>query len=161
MSSVQKSADDLRNLANRFRSVMEVAEVLERIGSLEQTEREAQVRKESAYAQAEEAKKSLAEVSQQLEKANFELKTIEKRGLEAQESAQAKASEIVNKANRDAATIITDAKHSESEVLAAASDKLEEIKIMDRNIADKKDELAAIIKQIVDMKAKIQALVKG
>jgi hypothetical protein len=65
MSNVLKSADEVRKLAKMFKSLGDVVEVLDRVGSVEQAEQEAMARVEKLNAEAGKAKALIAACEQE------------------------------------------------------------------------------------------------
>lgn len=158
MSNAMKAADDIKSLASRFRSVLEVAEVLEKIGSLEQAVRDAESKKKAAYADAEKAVSLLNDKAEELEKANAEI------GKAKEASAS-----IVAQANQKAGVIIAEAEVKAGEIISKAnSDKAvveEAIKSLNAKsvslsgeISKQESHLADIKKHIQDAKSKISGI---
>ncbi len=102
MTDVNQAATHAKNLAKQFRGVMEVAEVLEEIGNLEQTRAEAgrraiEAREEAARAadEREKAVKALVQVQGDLDVAKDTVALVI-------QSSETKAEEIIQKARAEA-----------------------------------------------------------
>ena len=158
MSDISKAAHDLKVLAQRFRPVLDVVDALERIGSLEDAERDAKERTAHAKAEADTAAASLVTVQQQVAEAHkkIQLATTDAEQIVAQ--ATQDADQIRARARTDADRIRQEAEaakatiQKESEALTVTKTRLA------GEVEAKQKELAAITARIAETKASIAKL---
>lgn len=161
MSHASKAAEDIKSFASRVRSFLEVADALEKIGSLEQAESEALVkadraRQEGAAAEAEANKKKadLAKVDEEIEYAR---KSAEEIVSNAKTRAMAMLDEAGVKAN-ETVRMASDRKSSvESEILTAG----EKLRGLLSTIAEKESVLKAVNSKIEEAREKVASLFKS
>jgi len=159
MSNLIKAAEDIRSLAKRFAPIFAVADALEKIGSIEQAERDAVIRKDAAYAEEEKAKAVLAAKHEQLKAVELDIEAAKQKAEEIVSKAHAKAEEIVALSHEKSDAIVKDAK-SQKEIIEKAIDshrvKFQDLTVL---IEQKKAELDKINLELEKMKAKIAAFV--
>lgn len=160
MSNLIKVAEDVKGLAKKFQGILNLAQALEEIGSLEQAARDAVIAKDKNYEEVEKSKAAVEESKKDLLKALSEI-----------EFAENKAKDIVNVAYEKATKIVSDA-HEES--LKAKAEIEKNKKIIDENfvaagkellalesdVLVKKQELNALKKEVEEVKQKFAALLK-
>lgn len=117
MGNLIQAAEDIRRLAVRFKSIMEVADALEVIGSIEQAEREALIRKDQAIALEQDAVKSLQNVKLEIENEKLKLEAIRKN-----------ADDVLRDANYSAATIFEKTKQKAEDIIKSANAEFNKIK---------------------------------
>jgi DNA repair exonuclease SbcCD ATPase subunit len=158
MSRASQAADDIKNLATKFRSLLTLAEALEAIGSIEQAERDAKSRKDKAVAEE-------AVSAQQLTLAVARLKTAEEKIADVDRNA----AEIIRNAEDKAASIISEAKASASAISAESDKRVDAVKqdivilrgslqALQGKIDEKTAELANLTKAIEDAKSRVLSL---
>lgn len=161
MGNSIKIAEDLRALANKFKSIVEVSELLTSLGSIEQAEREAIVRKDAAYKAAEEAQAKLAALDEDLVLAQGEVSKADEQANELHRSSLDKAAQVVAKAHEDAKEIKFGAESAKAQIQNQTNEAKRELKVVFDQIKSKKDELASIEDQVAETKAKISAFIGG
>ena len=160
MSNAMKAADDLKSIAKRFQGIMEVAQILEKLGSLEQAERDAVVRKDAAYAEEKKAQLLILELDGKVAMKQEAIKKAEELAEGIVLKAKEKAQQVYNElAEKNAAAL---KQSNEIKVLAeaAVSAKRVEVEDLNKQIAAKKLELEDVSSQIAAVKAKLSALFK-
>jgi chromosome segregation ATPase len=158
MSDVQKAAHDFRALAAKFRIFLEVADTLERIGSLEEAERSAIKRKDSAVALETEAKASLAKVHHDLDNRKQGVKEAKEQAEVIISDAHIKAEAIRSGAKLDASVTIDAVGHEKSKVEEQVNNLRSELTRVQSQLDLKRKELEAITKQINNTRERIAAL---
>jgi len=159
VSNLSKVAEDVKGLAKKFQSILELAAALDGIGSIEQATRDAESAKMKAYNEMELAKFSLSDAKKDLAKAE-----------EAIKAADAKAYDIASKANEKAAEILAEAVSVSNKKIqegdkkklvldAQFNDACKELASLQAEIAGKKNELEDVKAQINSIKSKLQAFV--
>lgn len=158
MSNAMKAADDLKSIAARFRGIIEIAGVLEKIGSLEQAEREAHSRKESADKAASEAKKK-AEVAEQA-LARYEKEFSDARLLSQQIISNAKqdAIGIFEKANAKADEIEQKALQRRSVIENEIVDRIKQSDNLHNTIKEQTKVLESITLRISEARKSVESL---
>lgn len=158
MSNANKVADDIKGFVKKFKWMQEAAEYLEKVGSLEQAERDANKRKENAYKEAEEASLMADKKKLELAKASAELEEIKNKSLETEQLGNKRFSDIVKEAKEKAEQIVNEANANKSVILNEIELKVTAHNKVLEDIERAKVELAGIETQIKDMKNKIAAL---
>lgn len=155
MSNATKAADDIKSLAARFHSVLEVADVLEKIGNLDQAVRDAENRKnvaikesERAVGDASEKKKILAGILSDIESAKGAVD-------QQQKNARAQANEIIDDARAKSVEIVKGAEQMRSNSSAHVRAETSKVDALKRDIAQLEGVLAGIKTHIQEAKRKI------
>lgn len=156
--SANHAADQIKSLAAKFKGLFVLAEELEKIGSLDQAARDAQIRKEKAYADADKAMKEYEHNKIALEKAKAEIVEVEEKAKSIEASANKKASELIASAQEKIKLL----QSAFDEKSLERNNKLSELHAHARNLEAeiqlKKSELASLQKEIAGVKAKVAAL---
>lgn len=160
MSEILKAAEDIVSYASRIRSFLQVADVLKRIGNIEQAEGEAKNRAESARQEADAADAILENKNAQVAKV-----------VEDIEYAKKSAEEIIANANRRAMEIVDGAGVRANEAFRAADEQKMSIEkeisaLLGKRddmlafISEKESELSVIVAKISEAKEKVASLFK-
>jgi peptidoglycan hydrolase CwlO-like protein len=152
MNKILKAADEVKKLHRMFAALGDVIDVLDRVGSLEQAESEAQARIDKLNAEAKSLGKRIdeatAEAARILEVANEQATSVrlavEKQNAEAIAAARAKADEMEARA-----TAIIDRAKAEADAMHAKACEAAD------SVTRAQEELAAIEKKIDDARARI------
>jgi chromosome segregation ATPase len=161
MSKFNKAADDIQNLANRLRPLLDLQDFLQEIGSLDQAASEAGVRKEKAVKDAEYATACLLDAKKDLEKVYNDISLAEDKAQEILDNAKAKAVAIIEAANIKAADIGYAMDKKQADLDTKFSDACKELAGVQADILDKKNELENVKAQVSSIKSKLQAFVGG
>lgn len=159
MSDKINAADAIRRLAKQYEQMVFAAEVLDKIGSLDQVTKEQSAAADAARAEADKAK---AEVK----KAKDDLKKVKDDAAEVVADAQAKADRVRGEAEIEANRLIEDAASqatvAASKIIDAA--RAEAVSIKESTKADvakankAKADLQAAEAELVKLQAAIDAL---
>lgn len=160
MSNTSKAAEDIKGLAKKFSGFLEVASVLEKIGSLEQAERDANSRKEKAYKEAEEAQSMSEKQKIELAKAVAEVEVMKNKSLELEQFGNKRFSDIVKDAKEKSEQIINEANANKAIIVNEIELEVIKHNKIKEDIEKAKVELASIESQIKEMKNKIAAFVR-
>lgn len=127
MSDKFRAVNEIRAFANKFKALLEFADELEGVASLEQSANEARGR-------LEEANKRLDEVFSKIEEATARLRKVEEesdlkrtQAIKIIEDANSRANDIIRSANEERERIIRDAN-------SIVEGKIEEIKRMESEL---------------------------
>lgn len=159
MSNLSHAADSIKSMAAKFKGFLEVADALDKIGSIEQAERDAIIAKDKAYKDLEEGKMALAELQGDYEAADKKLIEIQKACVAKEEAAKAKAIDIVSEANKTAEQIIKNAEFKKTEFDKYVAQKNDALNLINSEISQKKAEYDNIVEKIKEVKAKLSAFV--
>ena len=122
MSNYTQAVQDIRQLAVRFQGITQVANALERIGSLEDAEREAKDRLSAARQAATDAEA----VAKALAESRTHIANVEDKAQRIVQAGEAKAKDIIAQAEERGAGIIAEANakanHVKAVVVAAQAD---------------------------------------
>lgn len=158
--SFAKSADDIKNFANRLKPIMELGAFLEKIGSLENAAQEATVKHQKAVLDHAEAIAKLGDVTQKV-LCSEELVVAHKSKAEALvKQAEQKGAAIVAAADRKAAEVLNLLQSKKASVDAEIQAAVKDLVSVHQEIEEKKSELEAVKKEAVEFKIKLAALVK-
>jgi len=154
MSMKLKAADDIRTLANRFKAIIEVADMLEAIGSLEQAAQEAMNRRDAAVkAEAEQDARLLA-VKMEVKEMQGGLAAIEAKGLEIEKMHQEKAAKIVDDANLEASAVLFEAQEKKAALAKEYAKIRFELDKLRDEYAAQKEVLESLKKEIEQVRGK-------
>lgn len=158
--SAAKAAEDLKLLARKFKPLLDAAEALEKIGSIENAAKEADVRLMKSKSEAKLAADQAEIEKEKLYAVQEEVESAKKQAMAIVGQANDKANQIMVKANEDAKMSIASAnvevKLKRDEVKQLEFEKLS----VAQKIEEATKELQAIKNQIADLKLKIAAFVK-
>lgn len=160
MSNAMKAADDLKSIAKRFQGIMEVAQILEKIGSLEQAERDAVARKEAAYAEEKKAQLLILDLDGKIAVKQEAIKIAESQADHIVVKAKEKAQQVYNELAEKNAASLKQANEIKVLAEAAVSAKRVEVEELNKLISAKKLELEDVSSQIAAVKSKLSALFK-
>lgn len=158
--SMMKAVDDIKNLTNKLKPLMELGAFLEKIGSVENAAKEAEAFFVKASKQAEESKAVLAEIQADIVCAQSEVKNSEEKAEKIISTAFQSGSEILANAKAQAEDILKKASESKKlqyQDIAALQDECMTIK---KEIQEKKAELEMVKKEASEFKSKFLSLVK-
>lgn len=154
MADLQQAADAVIQFAEKLSPIIDVADVLKKLGSLEQATAERKAAYEEAakahdglVASNEEAAQRLADVNQSIEKLQVDAAADAKATGEA---TRADAEQVKLAARADADNMLANAKRDTAAVLKAREDELE-------NFAKLHDELRGQIKDAQEVLASLSA----
>lgn len=117
MTSINQAAEAASNLAKAYKSVLDIAEVLEHIGNLENRQKEAERNKEQA---------ELAEKQAQVDATNAQEFLV---GLNKQcDEAVGKVEEMRRSMNAEAASLKARAEHQAQEILDATNSYAQKVR---------------------------------
>lgn len=161
MSDARKAAEDLKLFANRIRPLLDVADALERIGGLEQAERESESRADKAKTAAADAQKLLDKKNAELEEVKVEITKTQDNIIVMENKAQDKCDEILRIADEKAVNIIKSANEQKKNIENQIIEKRGQVAQLQEAIDAKKEELTKINNEIEAAKEKIASFVKG
>jgi len=160
MSNLLQAARDIKVIAARLRPIMDVAETLEKIGSLDAAAREAQQRKDAAYDQEKTAKASLAQAEQHLLVCKGQIDQARIQAAKTLSDATAEANGVREQARVEAEAITNAARASKEAVRRDIENLKATLSSTQHQVDAKQRELSAITEQISKTKARIAALVE-
>lgn len=153
MGNLIQAAEDIRRLAVRFKSIMEVADALEVIGSIEQAGREALIRKDQAIALEQDAVKSLQNVKLQIENEKLKLEAIRKNADDTIRDATNSAATIFEKTKQKAEDIIKSANAEFNKIMDQKQVLIADIAVLD----DKKKAAQVSLDELNENIAKVKS----
>lgn len=157
MSNTMKASEDIKFLASKFKEILEVAEVLGRIGSLEQAERDAGIRKDAAYKAADEATATLKGRLDELSMHEGFVEDKKYLASKIEKDAAVKASSLVDAAIAKANDIVSKANNSKDLIVKEAQELSDKNNSLKKSLADGNAQLGFINDQIAEAKRKIAA----
>lgn len=160
MSQVQKAADDIKSFVSRIRGFIEVADTLEKIGSIEQAEREAKAKADAARSDAASAVSDLAQKQEKVSKIDEEIAYAKKSAEEIVANANKRAMSMVDEAGTRAQEIVRDASGHKDAIVKEISDLGVKRGELSAFIAEKEKELAAVVNKIAEAREKVASLFK-
>lgn len=156
-----KLSEDLNNLANKFKSLYDLSEAFQKLGSLEQAEREllARVDKAKQLADASVSEKAVQEKA--LETAKVAVAVEYKKAEEAKKKSEDHSASIVSDAYKLADQIEKQAESKADLFLAKAASAKSELSQLSGEVLEKKVELEKVKAELEAIKAKFAAFMKG
>ena len=153
MGELQNATDQVRLLAKGFKAFLQVVEAADRLGGIEQGEREAVSRREAANKAADQAEAEKDAAKERMERAKQQAVENERKAQAILEQAQTDAAGITGKAAVKASQILADAEKAKVAAHADAASARELLVETGNAIVQKKKELAAVEKAIADLRA--------
>lgn len=157
----QKAANELKSLVSKFRSILELGEYLDSVGSLDAEAKEAGVRKAVAIKAAEDAESVAKSKSIELDKLKFIILQNEDKAKLIVDNAIKKATEILDSANKKAEELAEFGGLKMKSMQSAIEVKQSELSSVESEIFKKNGELSVINAKIEELKAKLSSFMKG
>jgi len=158
MSTATNAAEQLKSFVNKIKPLLEAAEYLESLGSLEQAHGELSARKKKAESDFLESKNRLDALAPQIQEAEGSLDALKLEGEEITKKASVKATDIVSEADLIANSIIREADSKKSGVLKQVAEQNVMLKNLQSSIDVASKELGILRQTIRETKAKISGL---
>jgi len=158
MANIKQAADDLRNIANRFKGILEVQAALEQIGDIQAATTENQNLKAKAISDYQEAKKQLEGINLKISEANEAAKAASSKAEEIAASARKRADLIIVESKNAAAAIKKDAENAVDAVNKQLAGLKSEVNRVLAKIDEKNKELDNVQSAIREAKSKITSL---
>lgn len=156
-----KIAEDVKNLANRYKALYEVSEAFEKLGSFEQSEKELKAKADKAKADADKAEAEKEVQEKALETAKLAV-SLEYRKLdEAKASAQSKFAQIISEAKAKGDEVIKQAEAKAQVFSDKVSSAKAELFVLSAEVEGKKEELESVKSELEKIKAKFASFMKG
>lgn len=155
MSNAMKAADDIKALATRLRSILEVADVLEKVGNLEQAVRDAENRKNAAYKESEKAVNQAEAKNEELAIIKLEIESTKAIVSDRLSQTKLQAEQIIENAKAKASNIIKEAEEMRSNSSAHVRAETLKVDALKRDIAQLEGVLTGIKNHIQEAKRKI------
>lgn len=152
------AANELKNFANRFRSMLEVADDLEKLGSLENAIGEAGARLSALRDEQGVIEAAVDRARTSIDDANA--RAQEMTNLAADDAdrvialAKEEAAGLVSKANRDVGDIVSRGRAQADELASKIAAKHAELKIITTETAEAQSRLDAVNAELAALKAK-------
>lgn len=160
MSTPQKACEDIKNLAQRFKGFIEVGELLEKIGNIEQAERDAVSRMNQAYLAAEEADKAKVLAEEDLRIAKSKIEHAKAEALKIEQAAYDQRLETLKSAAERGQEIVKEAEAKKSAILSEIAGHRSGLEQVQIQIVESRKELDDLKAKIEEVKSKFSALLK-
>ena len=153
MGELKDATDQVRSLAKGYKAFIMLLEAADRMGGIEQGEREAVSRREAMNKEADKADAEAAAAKERMEKAKALARTNEEKAIQILSQATCDAKMILEKAQVKGDILVKQgeaakaAREQEAEALKQSLAKLES------DIASRKTDLATVEKKIAGLKA--------
>jgi len=157
--SLHKTVSDLKALAIRIRPILEIAQALEEIGSLEQAAIESENRKQAAQSQALAAESACKVASEEILRLKEATLIAERNLAHVKISAEERAALIIKEAEESAKEVMDSANRRKDDLansISILADRSDALKV---DIKKSHAELASIQSKIEEMRARISAFV--
>jgi chromosome segregation ATPase len=160
LSLANQAANDIRNFVNKLQPLFSAAEALEKIGNIEQLEREATERKANA-------ERELEKILPKLKLRQGELQDLLDRASESEghaeqvvAEAENKVGAIIERANKKAASIVDEAKKNGAGIDQKINERRAVLSSVEKEIEEKSVRLESIKKEIAAAKSKISEMMR-
>ena len=158
-NDLMQAAEAVKNHARVLRSVIQLADEIERIGSIEQAATEAQQRLDKAKADEATATTELGTVNQQLADAKAVITSAEQDALNTTNDAEDKAKEIIAEANKQSDSIIAAANKRAATIGGTIATQQSALDTLNAGIDAAQKQLDTLNGSIETTKAQLRALV--
>ena len=156
--SLSKAADDIKSFAKRIKPILELAEVLEKLGSIDNAAFESKSRCEKALAEEKDALKLLNKKYEEVARAHSEIEAAKHKAGNLVSEAKAKSDEMLKYAEVKGEEIIAKANSFKSKVMSEAQAEQTKVEELKKDIASKHNELELLKKELADFKSKFSRL---
>lgn len=152
----QKAADEIIQLANKFKSLFSAAEELQKLGGLAQVEKELVDRKAKAESDCESVLKDLGSLQERSSKADAEIKLKNEQAKALIEAANGSVAKIESDARERAREILADAMEKKAEADGMLKDARKKVAVLDDELSEKKQELKNLSNQLDGVKSQVK-----
>lgn len=156
--SALKAAEDLKNLVNKFKGVIEAGEYLQSLGDLNQAEQEAKNARDGARKEAAEAREILSELQAQIKSADISVAAAREKAVLVIEDADVKAAAIVAAANSQASVIQQDALRRRDEIVREGRGHGATLEKLQKQVEEETKKLQEVLAEIDNAKKRISSL---
>lgn len=156
--SALKGAEDLKNLVNRFKGIIEAGEYLQGLGDLQQAEQEAKNSRDAAKLQAEEERAKLSSLQFQIIEAENSIKKSQKDAEEIIARANIQASGIICEANDKASAIQDEAKRRTEQFIREGNGHKTTLEKIQKQVEEETKKLKDVMDEIERAKNRISSL---
>ena len=158
--NTSQAAQEIKLIAGKFKGIIALAEALEKIGSIENSEKEARGRVVKAQKEEAEAREKVKAVQADLKGALDSIQEARVKALERIENAKVDASDIIAKAQVTAMEIVEAAEDHRDEMSRQVKESNKKLEKIQADVHAKELELETVQKQIDAAHSKISAFVK-
>lgn len=158
MANFKQAAEDLKNIANRFKGILEVQVALEQIGDIQAATAENEALKSKAIADYQEAKKQLENIHHRIQEAGKAAEAAEGKAEGIISVANKRADGIIAEANSVAVAIKKDGEKSRDLINKQISELKTQSSKIDADIKAKQKELENLQSAIKEAKSKVASL---
>lgn len=158
MTTALKAAEDLKNLANRFKGVIEAGEYLQELGDLQQATQEAKNGRDAARKEAEEAKAILAELQSQIKSADQSIAKAREEAAGIVREAEERSKDIVTDANAQGFYVKQEAERRRDEFIREGNGHKKSLENIQAQIAEETKKLQGILAEIENAKKRISSI---
>lgn len=155
MSKAYKAFEDIKNFANKLKPLFEAADALEEIGNIELHTNELKAEKAKAEAELVDAKKLLAEKVESYEVVQKNVEKVLNHTKQLEIDVMKKSDDLKNKANLEAAAIISEANKVKFQIEDDVKVKKMELSALHNSIEEGKSLVAAIKREINETKQRL------
>lgn len=158
MSKITQAVNDVKAFANKFKSIIEVGEVLEQLGNLDNAAKEMEARKVKATEQFKDSAQKLVDIGNDIQKKKDEYKKLNQESEVITSRASAAADSIISDAKCKADEIIKNAGAKKFEVEKEIGSLNNTLKELQKDVILKQQELENLQGTIEKTKQKIASL---
>lgn len=158
MSNLNQAVNDVKSFANKFKSIIEVGEVLENLANLDNAAKEMEARKVKAKEQFKESAQKLLDIGKDIQSKKDELKILNAQSESIISNASTEANSIISNAKSKADEIIKNAGAKKFETEKEVGAMKNTLKELDKDISLKRQELENLQGTIEKTKQKIASL---
>ena len=159
MGELQNATDQARRLAKDFKAFILVVEAADRLGGIEQGEREAVSRREAANKAADQAEKSAREAQEALKAEKAKVDVVAQKNLASLDAALKDAEGVVAKANVKADEIVKAAVERKAALEALIGTLQGKLTDLGKQLDSRNADLIAVEKKIAGLKAMASGIV--
>ena len=159
MGELKDATDQVRQLAKGFKAFISVVEAADRLGGIEQGEREAVSRREAANKAADQAEKAAQEAKEALKAEKAKVEVVAQKNLATLDAALKDAEGVVAKANAKAEEIVKAATVQKASLESLIGVMQGKVSDLGKQLESRNADLVAVEKKIAGLKAMASGIV--
>lgn len=158
MSKLNDAVVDIKNLSNRFKAFMQVADALEELNNFDNARKEYIKSRDNAIEAYEKANASLQEMNVKLADTKGELEDVRDRIIKERDDAQRIRANVISDAKKEADQIVDDATKKKNAIVQERMDIEKNIALLSSQQEEAKKELESLQNTIKETKNRISSL---
>lgn len=161
MSNAKQAADQIKSFAGRLKGFLEAADYLDKIGDIEQLEKESILRKDQAIKAEAEAKFNLSVQEKAIQAQEARMKNLVAEGEKEIDAGRKKNEAAISESRNEAERIVSEAKSKKASLEKEIAESKQILAKIKEEVEYRTEELKGVRNEITKAKEQIAAFLRG